>query len=97
MSDAPKADIKCLERLVDQMKRDVAKGNGLSMSAVLSICGIIEDAIGAPIDWPTRVAGTEAAAEYYPGDPALRHGFNAGVKWAVEAYRPSVQPSKRFE
>lgn len=92
----PNADIKTLERLVEQMKRDVARGSGLNSSAVLSICSIIEGAIGAPINWPSRVAGVAAADEYYQSDNALRHAFNAGVKWAVEAYRPTTEPSKRF-
>lgn len=92
----PNADIKTLERLVDRMKRDVANGSGLNSSAVLSLCSIIEDAIGAPINWPSRVAGVAAADNYYRSSPDLRHAFNAGVKWAVEAYRPTTEPSKRF-
>ncbi len=80
------ADVKTLELLVYRMRADVARGGGLSYAAVMSIAGIIEDAIGAPVGWPSRIAGCEAAAKYYPGANDLRHGFNAGVKWAVERY-----------
>ncbi len=81
------ADVKTLELLVHRMRADVARGGGLSYAAVMSITCIIEDAIGAPVGWPSRIAGCEAAAKYYPGANDLRHGFNAGVKWAVERYQ----------
>ena len=92
------ADIKTLEMLAEKMRCDVIRnGSGLTSSAVLSIADIIKQAIGAPISWPSREAGCEAAAAYYPGAPDLRHGFNAGVKWAVEHYQPSVEPSRRLD
>jgi hypothetical protein len=88
------ADITTLERLAEQMQRDAMRNvSGLNASAVLSIVDIIRQAIGAPINWPSRVDGLAAAEAYYPGSPDLRHGFNAGVKWAVEHYHPSVVPS----
>jgi hypothetical protein len=92
----PAADLKTLERLVDMMRKDTASGAGLTYAAVRSIAEIIERAIGAPLSWPSREAGAKAADEYYPGTPTLRHGFNAGVKWAVEHYTPTDEPSRRF-
>ena len=89
-------DIKCLERLAEQIRQDAGRGPGLSSSAALSIADIIEQAIGAPLSWPTREAGLAAAKAYYPSSPDLRHGFNAGVKWAVENYVPTLEPSRRF-
>lgn len=80
------ADVKTLEKLAAQMREDVRRGNGLSYSAVMSITGIIDDAIGAPLMWPTRAAGIGMADELFPGSPTHRAGFNAGVKWAVESY-----------
>lgn len=90
-------DVTTLERLAEQMQRDaMGRGMGLNASAVLSIVDIIRQAIGAPLMWPSREAGCKAAEAYYPGTPDLRHGFNAGVKWAVEHYQPSVDPSRRY-
>lgn len=90
------ADIKTLEMLAERMHHDaMRRAGGLSNSAVLSIADIIKQAIGAPINWPSRVDGCDAAAAYYPGSPELRHGFNAGVKWAVEHYQPSIAPTRR--
>jgi hypothetical protein len=91
------ADIKTLERLAEQMRTDALRGAGLNASAVSSIACIIQDAIGAPLMWPSREAGVKAADEYYRGSPDLRHAFNAGVKWAVENYQPTVAPTRRFE
>jgi hypothetical protein len=90
------ADVKTLEQLAERMRLDAMRGVGLSASAVSSIAGIIQAAIGAPLMWPSRESGAEAAEAYYPGSPDLRHGFNAGVKWAVENYIPTVEPSRRF-
>ena len=83
---AQRVDVKTLERLAQQIKKDAMRGAGLNPSALMSIASIIEDAIGAPLMWPSRDAGADAADAYYPGAPDLRHGFNAGVKWAVEQY-----------
>ena len=87
-------DTKTLERLADQMDKDAMRGVGLNAGAIRSIADIIRQAIGAPLTWPSREAGCTAAEEYYPGDPSLRHGFNAGVKWAVEHYAPTVAVAK---
>jgi hypothetical protein len=83
---AQRADVKTLEKLADQIDRDALRGAGLNPSALFSIVEIIRRAIGAPLMWPSREAAAEAAQEYYRGDPALRHAFNTGAKWAVEQY-----------
>lgn len=89
-------DINTLEKLAEQIKTDLAAGvGGLNRSAAYSIAEIIERSIGAPINWPSRVAGVQFADEYYSGNPSMRLAFNHGVKWAVEHYGPSVKPSKR--
>lgn len=91
------ADIVTLQRLADTMRKDMNNGfNGLSAEAVRSIAGIIDRAIGAPIDMPTRSMGCAGADETYPGSPDLRLAFNWGVRWTLEhAY--STQPiSNRF-
>jgi hypothetical protein len=85
------ADIKTLEQLAARMKQDALRGHSMHPSFVASIASIIEAAIGAPLMWPSRRAGAQAADEYYPGAPDLRHGFNAGVKWAVEHYDATQQ------
>lgn len=82
-------DITTLERLAAQMRADTKNGAGLNAAAVRSIAEIIERSIGAPINWPSRVAGVHMADDYYPGSPNLRLAFNHGVKWAVEHYSPS--------
>lgn len=90
------ADVKALEALALRLREDAGNGINLNINTMISIADIIEQAIGAPLMWPVRSAGCEAAAAYYPGAPDLRHGFNAGVKWAVENYQPSVPPSRRY-
>lgn len=80
------ADVKTLEKLADRVRADALSGMSLNPSALLSIAEIIHAAIGAPLMWPTRVAGVEAADERFPGSPDLRLAFNHGVKWAVEQY-----------
>ncbi len=82
-------DIVTLERLAAQMRVDTQRGNGLSHAAVQSIASIIEQSIGAPVNWPSRVAGVHFADDSYPGSPSQRLAFNHGVKWAVEHYSPS--------
>ncbi len=89
------ADVKTLERLAQRMKQDALRGAGLNPSAVASIAAIIDDAIGAPLMWPSRTAGADAACDYYLGSPDLRGAFNAGVKWAVEHYQPTVAVKPR--
>lgn len=84
-------DIKTLEKLADQMNKDALLGAGLNNSVVFNISDIIRKAIGAPLIWPSREAGAKAADKYYSGSPDLRHAFNAGVKWAVESYAPTVE------
>jgi hypothetical protein len=90
------ADITTLSKLADKLEMDARALNGLNPSAMASIAFIIRDAIGAPLMWPSRVAGADAASDYYPGHPDLRHGFNAGVKWAVEHYHPTIKVEPRF-
>lgn len=82
-------DVKTLELLAEQMRQDVKRGGGLSYSAVMSIAAIIDAAIGAPVMWPSHVAGADFADEYYRGSNHGRAAFNHGVKWAVERYGPS--------
>lgn len=89
-------DIKTLEKLADKMDQDALRGVGLTAGAVASIADIIRQAIGAPLMWPSRVAGADAAIDYYQGSPDLRHSFNAGVKWAVEHYSPTAPIKARF-
>ncbi len=83
-------DVKTLERISDQLQLDAGRGWNLNNAAMRNISDIIRDAIGAPLVWPSRVAGCDAANEEYPGSPSERLAFNAGVKWAVEHYSPSV-------
>lgn len=90
------ADIKTLEKLAERMLADCQRGNGMSATAIMSIAAIIEDAIGAPLSWPSREAGAKHADDAYPGDNAMRAAFNAGVKWAVENYQPTVEPTRRY-
>lgn len=82
-------DVKTLELLAEQMKSDAANLTGLNAAAVRSIAAIIEDAIGAPLMWPSRTAGAQYADQEYSGNPSQRLAFNHGVKWAVERYGPS--------
>lgn len=89
MSDT--VDIKTLEQLADRLKRDATVVRSLTAGAMLSIADLIERAIGAPASWPSRRAGALASEEYFPGSPTARHAFNAGVKWAVENYVPTVE------
>lgn len=84
------ADVKTLELLAEKLKEDALRGASLSPSAAASISGIIGQAIGAPVMWPSRVAGADFADEAYRGDNALRAAFNNGVKWAVERYGATV-------
>lgn len=88
-------DIKTLEALADRLERDGKRLGDINSSAAPSIATIIRDAIGAPISWPSRVAGAQYADEYYPGSPDLRMAFNHGVKWAVERYAPTVPVNSR--
>ena len=90
-------DIKTLEKLVEQMRQDCQNGRGLSSAAVLSIANIVEASIGAPLSWPTRVAGCDYADDNYPGSPAMRLAFNHGVKWAVEHYSSTEKETQRFD
>lgn len=57
-------DIKTLERLADQMKKDSFALAGLNASAAHSIVLMIEASIGAPLMWPSREAGYDAAMAY---------------------------------
>lgn len=88
-------DVKTLERLAQRLKEDAQRGMGIQPSAAGSIAAIIEDAIGAPAMWPSRVAGMQYADDYYAGSPNLRLVFNHGVKWAVENYGPTVEIKMR--
>lgn len=88
-------DIKTLERLADRIEADAKRAAGLNPVAMLSIADIIRNAIGAPLMWPSRAAGADAADELYRGSPNLRSAFNHGVKWAVEHYSPTVAPRHR--
>lgn len=88
-------DIRTLEHLAERMKQDAKSGMGLNVNAVLSIASIIEDSIGAPIGWPSRKAGCDAADDCYPGSPDLRLAFNTGVKWAVEHHEPTTLIKER--
>lgn len=90
------ADIKTLEYLAAKMREDTQHGHGLTAAAVASIAGIIDAAIGAPLGWPSRVAGVQYADDYYDGNPSLRLAFNHGVKWAVEHYHPTEKESRRY-
>lgn len=80
------ADVKTLELLAARMKQDAMRGHGINPSALASAAAIIEDAIGAPLMWPTREAGAAFADEQYSGSPSFRAVFNHGVKWTVEQY-----------
>jgi hypothetical protein len=91
MRDLDMADVKTLERIAVQLRTDADKGWNLSNAAMRSIAGLIDAAIGAPLSWPSRVAGADAANEFCDGDPAGRRAFNAGVKWAVEHYNATTQ------
>lgn len=84
-------DVKTLERLATKMQEDALRGVGLTPAAIGSIAGIIQAAIGAPVMWPSRVAGAHYADDFYFGSPSLRAAFNNGVKWAVEHYDPTVE------
>lgn len=74
------ADINTLERLARQLR-----DNGAA-----EVADVIERAIGAPLSWPTYVAGDDQAHELYKGDEASISAFNSGVKWAVMHYEPTV-------
>lgn len=89
-------DIKTLEILAAKMREDAGKGWSLSPAAVRSIAEIIDKAIGAPLMWPSRVAGAQFADEYYRGSNDLRLAFNTGVKWAVERYSPTFEINFRY-
>lgn len=88
-------DLKTLEQIAQRLREDAGRGGGLNVAAMLSIAGLIEGAIGAPVGWPSRVAGTHAADDLYGGNPSLRLAFNAGVKWAVESYQPTAETTTR--
>lgn len=88
-------DVKTLERLAAKMKEDATVFQALSPAAMRSIAGIIEDCIGAPLGWPSRVAGNLHADTHYSGSPAQRLAFNHGVKWAVEHYDPTTKVNLR--
>jgi len=90
-------DIVVLERLADKIKEDTLRGHGLTNAAARSIAEIISRAIGAPVSWPSRVAGVHAADDLYPGSPDLRLAFNWGVKWAVEHYEPTEVIIERYK
>lgn len=93
---ASDVDTKTLEKLAAKLKEDANSLNGLSPAGMRSVAAIIEDSIGAPLMWPSRDAGANAAMDIYPGANDLRHAFNWGVKWAVENYQPSVDIKKRY-
>lgn len=78
------ADTAILQRLADTIREDIKGGYGLNADALSSIADIIERAIGAPIDMPTRSLGADAAQARYPGSPHMRLAFNFGVRWALE-------------
>jgi len=82
-------DRKTLEHLAETLEADANRGMNLNTMTMRNIASIIKDAIGAPVMWPSFVAGTHAADEAYPGNPSLRLAFNSGVKWAVERYDPT--------
>lgn len=88
-------DIKTLEMLAEKIDSDCRKGYAIQPGAGRSIAEIIRTAIGAPLMWPSRAAGCDAADEAYPGSPDLRHAFNWGVKWAVERYGSTVEIKPR--
>jgi hypothetical protein len=89
-------DVKTLEILIARMRDDTRHGHGLNAGAVASIADIIEASIGAPLSWPSRVAGVYFANDYYPGSNEARLGFNHGVKWAVEHYAATMPIKLRF-
>jgi hypothetical protein len=86
------ADIKTLERLAERLENDAKHFHALHPSAMCSVAGIIRRSIGAPLMWPSRTEGANAADEIFSGDPTARHAFNWGVKWAVEHYQ-GVDPT----
>jgi hypothetical protein len=88
-------DVKTLELLAERIDADSRQVHALNPAAMRSVADIIRRAIGAPLMWPSRTAGADAADAYYPGSPDLRHAFNAGVKWAVEHYGPTVEIERR--
>lgn len=84
-------DVKTLELLAAKLHEDAVKVYSLNPGAMRSIACAIEDAIGAPLSWPSREAGVKFADDFYPGNPSCRLGFNHGVKWAVENYAATVE------
>ncbi len=84
-------DIKTLEKLAERIEADAKVVHALNPSAMLSIADIIRASIGAPLMWPSRIAGADYAEDSYRGSPDLRAAFNHGVKWAVEHYSPTVK------
>lgn len=89
-------DIKTLEALAHQLDLDATRIHALNVGAMRSVAEIIRTSIGAPINWPSRVAGTDYADAIYSGSPSLRLAFNHGVKWAVEHYEPSASITVRY-
>lgn len=93
--DKPSIDLVRLERLAETLMRDALTIHSLNPSAMISIAGIIKDAIGAPLMWPTQSDGARYADEYYRAHNDLRAAFNHGVKWAVEHYQSTLpEPPK---
>lgn len=84
-------DIKTLEQIACRLREDAKKVHGLNPSAMLSIATIIDDAIGAPLLWPSPEAGVKFADDYYRGSPSSRLEFNHGVKWTIENYATTVE------
>jgi len=90
------ADVKTLEILAEQIQQDADHLRALNYHTLASIADIIRKAIGAPVAWPSRVAGAIRADVTYPGSPSHRMAFNAGVKWAVERYAATDKIDLRF-
>jgi hypothetical protein len=84
-SPEKRVDVVTLALLAQRINEDLDKGwEGISAPFARSIARIIQDAIGAPLMTPVSQDGAAAADEMFPGNPSARHGFNAGVAWAVQ-------------
>lgn len=90
------ADITTLEKLANTLEEDANRLHGLGPDMMRSVAEIIRESIGAPIMWPSRVAGAAYADEYYAGSNRERLVFNHGVKWAVEHYSPTSSVHPRY-
>lgn len=89
-----RVDVITLKQLAQQLKKDADAGLHINPAAIMSIVGIIEQAVGAPTLQASFCDGIEMADKLFPGDQSSRAAFNYGVAWTI--FRVHASPHVKF-